>query len=71
MQSSALGAAYMSGLGVSHPRWIPDIPQLVAAIDGRLAAIAAEITALDAAKAQLAAPRRAPAARRLLSPPTP
>lgn len=36
---------------------MPDIPQLVAAIDGRLAAIAAEITALDAAKAQLAAPR--------------
>jgi hypothetical protein len=34
-----------------------DIPQLVAAIESRLADIAAEIIALDAAKAQLAAPR--------------
>ena len=36
---------------------MPDIPQLVAAIDSRLADIAAEISALDAAKAELAAPR--------------
>jgi hypothetical protein len=57
MQSSALVAADTCGPGVSYPRWMPDIPQLVAAIDGRLAAIAAEVTALDAAKAQLAAPR--------------
>jgi hypothetical protein len=34
-----------------------DIPQLVAAIDSRLADIAAEISALDAAKAELSAPR--------------
>ena len=34
-----------------------DIPQLLAAIDSRLADIAAEIVALDAAKAELAAPR--------------
>jgi hypothetical protein len=34
-----------------------DIPQLVAAIDNRLADIAAEIGALDAAKAQLVGPR--------------
>jgi hypothetical protein len=34
---------------------MPDILQLVAAIDSRLADIAAEITALDSAKAQLAA----------------
>ena len=36
---------------------MPDIPQLVAAIDGRLAEISAEMSTLDAAKAQLAAPR--------------
>jgi len=36
-----------------------DIPQLVAAIDNRLAEIAAEILALDAAKAELVAPRTA------------
>jgi hypothetical protein len=57
MQSSAVAAADSCGPGVSYPRWMPDIPQLVAAIDGRLAVIAAEMTALDAAKAQLAAPR--------------
>jgi hypothetical protein len=34
-----------------------DIPQLVVAIDSRLADIAAEISALDAAKAELASPR--------------
>ena len=34
-----------------------DIPELVAAIDGRLADIAAEMAALDAAKTELAAPR--------------
>jgi hypothetical protein len=34
-----------------------DIPQLVAAIDSRLTDIAAEIVALEAAKAQLGAPR--------------
>lgn len=34
-----------------------DIPQLLAAIDRRLADIAAEISALDAARAELAAPR--------------
>jgi hypothetical protein len=33
-----------------------DIPELVAAIDGRLADIAAEMAALDAAKTELAAP---------------
>jgi hypothetical protein len=36
---------------------MPDIPQLVATIDSRLADIAAEISALDAAKAELSAPR--------------
>ena len=36
---------------------MPDIPELVAAIDSRLADIAAEISTLDAAKAELAAPR--------------
>jgi hypothetical protein len=36
---------------------MPDIPQLVAAIDGRLAEISAEMSALGAAKAELAAPR--------------
>jgi hypothetical protein len=35
---------------------MPDIPQLVAAIDGRLADLAAEISALDAARAELVAP---------------
>jgi hypothetical protein len=35
---------------------MPDIPQLVTAIDRRLADIAAEISALDAAKAELVAP---------------
>jgi hypothetical protein len=34
-----------------------DIPRLVAAIDGRLAEISAEMSALGAAKAELAAPR--------------
>jgi hypothetical protein len=38
---------------------MPDIPQLVAAIDGRLAEISAEMSALGAAKAELAAPRAA------------
>jgi hypothetical protein len=38
---------------------MPDIPQLVAAIDGRLAEISAEISTLGAAKAELAAPRPA------------
>jgi hypothetical protein len=38
---------------------MPDIPQLVAAIDGRLAEISAEMTTLGAAKAELAAPRAA------------
>jgi hypothetical protein len=36
---------------------MPDIPQLVAAIESRLADIAAEISALEAAKAELSAPR--------------
>ena len=36
-----------------------DIPELVAAIDRRLTDIAGEISALDAAKAELAAPRTA------------
>jgi hypothetical protein len=35
---------------------MPDIPQLVNAIDSRLADIAAEVSALDAAKAELSAP---------------
>ena len=38
---------------------MPDIPQLVAAIDGRLAEISAEMSTLGAAKAELAAPRTA------------
>jgi hypothetical protein len=38
---------------------LPDIPQLVAAIDGRLGEISAEMSALGAAKAELAAPRAA------------
>lgn len=45
------------GPGVSYPRRMPDIPQLVAAIDGRLAEISAEMSALGAAKAELEAPR--------------
>ena len=36
---------------------MPDIPQLVAAIDGRLAEISAEMSALGAARAELTAPR--------------
>jgi hypothetical protein len=48
---------YGRGLDVSYPRRMPDIPQLVAAIDGRLAEISAEMTALGAAKTELAAPR--------------
>ena len=44
------------GPGVFVPSAVPHIPQLVAAIDNRLADIAAEIGALDAAKAQLTAP---------------
>jgi hypothetical protein len=36
---------------------MPDIPELAAAIDTRLADIAAEVSALDAAKAELVAPR--------------
>jgi hypothetical protein len=35
---------------------MPDIPQLIDAIDSRLADIAAEVSALDAAKAELSAP---------------
>jgi hypothetical protein len=46
---------------------MPDIPQLVAAIDSRLADIAAEISALDAAKAELAAPRTGGQARAVTS----
>ena len=38
---------------------MPDIPQLVAAIDGRLVEISAEMSALGAAKAELVAPRAA------------
>ena len=41
---------------MSYPRRMPDIPQLVAAIDGRLAEISAQISALGAAKAELTAP---------------
>ena len=49
---------------------MPDIPQLVNAIDSRLADIAAEVSALDAAKAELSAPHssgKAPAAREITS----
>jgi hypothetical protein len=45
------------GRALSYPQRMPDIPELVAAIDNRLADIAAEVSALGAAKAQLAAPR--------------
>src|SRR5947209_2748089 len=38
---------------------MPDIPQLVAAIDARLVEISAEMSALGAAKAELVAPRAA------------
>jgi hypothetical protein len=51
--------------GLAYPGRMPDISQLVAAIDGRLADIAGEISALDAAKAELSAPHtgdQAPAA---------
>jgi hypothetical protein len=47
---------------------MPDIPQIVAAIDTRLADIAVEIGALDAARAELSAPRTA--AKRSPSPTT-
>jgi hypothetical protein len=42
---------------VAYPRWMSDIPHLLAAIESRLADIAAEIIALDAAKTALAGPR--------------
>ena len=51
-------------LDVAYPRGMSDIPQLLAAIDSRLADLAAEITALETAKAALNGPRtigRAPA----------
>lgn len=41
------------------PPRMPDIPQLAAAIDGRLAEISAQITALVAARAELTARRAA------------
>jgi hypothetical protein len=40
---------------------MPNIPQLLDSIDSRLADIAAEVVTLNAAKAELAAPRQAPA----------
>lgn len=40
-------------LDVAYARRMSDIPQLVAAIDGRLTELAAEITALESAKAAL------------------
>ena len=46
---------------IAYPRRMSDIPQLVAVIDSRLADIAAETVALEAARAELAAP---PAIRR-------
>ena len=61
------------GRVVSCPRRMPDIPQLVAAIDNRLADIAAEIGALDAAKAELVARRvggPAPAVAERVAPPS-
>jgi hypothetical protein len=52
-----LAAEDTCGPGLSYPRRMPDIPQLVAAIDDRLADLAAEINALDAARTELVAPR--------------
>ena len=54
-------------LGVSYPRRMPDIPQLVTAIDGRLAEISAEMSALGAAKAE-SSPHRARPTKHLESP---
>ena len=42
---------------VAYPRGMSDIPQLLAAIDGRLAELAVEIKALETAKAALGGPR--------------
>ena len=44
-------------LNVAYPRRMSDIPQLLAAIDSRLADLAAEITVLETAKAALDGPR--------------
>ena len=44
-------------LNVAYPRGMSDLPQLLAAIDGRLADLAAEITALETARAALDGPR--------------
>ena len=44
-------------LDVAYPRSMSDIPQLLAAIDSRLADLAAEITVLETAKAALDGPR--------------
>ena len=49
--------------GLAWSRRVSDIPQLVAATDGRLAEIAAEIVALEATRAELAAPRAGGQAR--------
>lgn len=48
---------------VAYSRRMSNIPELVAAIDRRLADIAGEISVLDAAKAELAAPRTGGQAR--------
>ncbi len=44
-------------LDVAYPRGMSDIPQLIAAIDSRLAELAAEIAVLESAKAALDGPR--------------
>jgi hypothetical protein len=44
------------GRDVAYPRRMSDIPRLLAAIDSRLADLAAEITALETAKAALDGP---------------
>lgn len=59
MPGGCLAAESGCGPGVSYPRRMPDILQLVAAIDGRLADIAAEMSALGAARAELAPSRAA------------
>ena len=46
-----------SALDVAYSRSMPDIPELLAAIDRRLADLAAEITLLEAARAALGGPR--------------
>ena len=55
--SGALGVEDGRCLDVAYPRGMSDIPELLAAIDSRLADLAAEIAVLESAKAALEGPR--------------